>query len=117
MALPKLLKFAWRSKVSYNLTSAKRDTPRTANKKRKRISKIPTFIISGIAKMKVWNICYRLFAAFISLRTLAILNDRMIVVAAPRSILKPYRSIIPNQADMTIRKSKLFHPSLKYYLP
>ena len=88
IALPKFSKFACRFIVSCSLTSAKRDTPRTENKNRKRIKRAPTLIISGMAKMNVWKIYCRFLAALISLSTLAILKDLMIVEIEPTSILK-----------------------------
>lgn len=88
MAEPKLEKFAWRFIVSWSFISAKRDTPRTANRKRKRTSRAPTLASSGMARMKVWKIYCRFFAVLISLSTRAILNERMIVEMLPTSIAK-----------------------------
>ena len=73
-------------KLSYSFISANMDTPSTEKRNRNRMSRAPTFIISGIAKMKVWKIYCRFLAAFISLRTLAILNDLIIVEIEPKSI-------------------------------
>ena len=117
IALPKFAKFACRFIVLCSFTSANRETPSTANSNSKRISKAPTLSSSGMAKMKVWKICCKFFAVLINFRTLAILNDRIIVVMLPTFMLNTCNSSIPIQADSTMMKSKTHQPSLKYLLP
>ena len=57
MALPKFSKLAWRVKLSCSLISENIETPNTEKRNRKRMSRAPTLIISGMARMKVLNIC------------------------------------------------------------
>ena len=86
-ALPKFSKFACRFIVSYSLTSEKSETPSTENKNRNRMRSAPTFISSGMARINVLKMCCRFLADLISFRTLAILNDLIIVEMLPTSML------------------------------
>jgi hypothetical protein len=75
------------------------------------------FAREGIVTMKVVNISLRDSACLTSLKTLPILNDLITVVVAPTLNPVIYPINIPERPPMTINKSKLFHPSSKYFLP
>ena len=98
------------------MISEKRNTPKIAKMNKKSIRRAPTLVIAGRVTKKVWNITFKLFARFSSLKILPILNALISDVYAPTFTEVKMFKDIPIRVPMTIIKSKMFQLSLKNFL-
>jgi hypothetical protein len=106
---------AWSLIGAEILTRANMFIPRTEKRYRRRKRRPPTLIKAGRVTMKVVNISFKLLAFFIRRKIRKILKDLTIVVEGPTSTPDTILSPIPIRVPITIEKSNLFHPSLKYF--
>ena len=82
---------------------------------KKRSRRPPIFVSAGIVTMSVSKMTFICLDFLIYLNILVILNALIKVVEAPKSNLRRIEIMLETIETMTITKSKMFPPSLKYF--